>query len=68
MMLRDFVAALGLVLVFEGMMPFLSPSRWRRMALSMISQHDPVLRTMGFVCMLIGVAVLVIVHHFANGV
>lgn len=68
MMWRDFIAALGLMLVFEGMMPFLSPSRWRRMALSMISQHDPVLRIMGLVCMLIGVAVLVLVHHFANGV
>ena len=31
-MLEDIGRAVGLMLVFEGIMPFLAPSRWRNMA------------------------------------
>lgn len=64
MMWQDFVAALALVLVFEGFLPFLSPSNWRKMMLNMIAQHDSVLRIIGFVCMVAGATLLTVMHHY----
>ncbi|HCO58873.1 MAG TPA: DUF2065 domain-containing protein, partial [Porticoccaceae bacterium] len=34
-MSQDFLAALCLVLVIEGMLPFLMPGRWRDMVLAL---------------------------------
>lgn len=53
-----FFTALGLVFVFEGMMPFLIPRFWRRMMQQMIIQHDRSLRIFGLVSMLLGLGVL----------
>lgn len=54
--------ALALVLVIEGMLPFLSPKSWRE-AMSQAAQlPDNVLRGLGFVSMLAGVIVLYLVH------
>ena len=55
------IPALALVLVIEGMLPFLSPKSWRD-AMSQAAQlPDKVLRTMGFICMLAGVVILYLV-------
>lgn len=48
------VTAIGLLFVFEGIMPFLSPPFWRRVMQQMFIQNDRVLRIMGLVSMLIG--------------
>ncbi len=66
MLWQDFVAAVALVLVIEGFLPFLSPSRWRRIAMNMISQHDSVLRIIGFVCMVAGAVILTVLHRYFN--
>jgi uncharacterized protein YjeT (DUF2065 family) len=59
---QDLLAALALVLVIEGMVPFLNPQSLRRM-LEMASQvDDRTLRIMGFVSMLFGVVMLYIVR------
>jgi uncharacterized protein YjeT (DUF2065 family) len=59
---QDLLAALALVLVIEGMVPFLNPQSLRRM-LEMVSQvDDRTLRIMGFVSMLFGVVMLYIVR------
>jgi len=59
---QDLLAALALVLVIEGMVPFLNPKSLRRM-LEMVSQvDDRTLRIMGFVSMLFGVVMLYIVR------
>ena len=59
---QDLLAALALVLVIEGMVPFLNPQSLRRM-LEMVSQvDDRTLRIMGFVSMLLGVVMLYIVR------
>ncbi len=56
------IPALALVLVIEGMLPFLSPKSWRE-AMSQAAQlPDKVLRSLGFVSMLAGVIVLYLVH------
>jgi uncharacterized protein YjeT (DUF2065 family) len=55
---QDFVTALSLVLVIEGIIPFLYPGRWRRLALSLATVDDRVIRITGLVSMLIGLVVL----------
>jgi hypothetical protein len=64
MVWQDFLVAIGLLLVFEGILPFLSPNRWRQIALNMVSQHDATLRFIGFVCMIVGAVIVVIMHRY----
>ena len=54
------VTAMGLLCVFEGILPFLSPNFWRRMMQQMIIQSDRTLRIMGLISMLIGLALVCI--------
>jgi uncharacterized protein YjeT (DUF2065 family) len=53
-----FVPALALMLVMEGVMPFLSPSAWREAFTRMIQFSDGQLRFMGLVSMLAGLLLL----------
>ncbi len=53
-----FLPALALMLVMEGMMPFLSPSAWREAFTRMIQFSDGQLRFMGLVSMLAGLLIL----------
>jgi len=61
-MWQDLIAALCLVLVVEGILPFIKPDSWRRMMTVVAKQPDSALRTMGFVSMLVGVALLYVVR------
>jgi uncharacterized protein YjeT (DUF2065 family) len=61
-MWHDLLAALALVLVIEGVMPFLSPDGWRRMMLSVSQLDDRALRTAGLVSMLTGAGLLYLVR------
>ena len=54
----DFFRALALMLVFEGMMPFISPRGWRKTMQQASQMPDHVLRIIGLVSMLVGVVVL----------
>ena len=59
---NDLLAALALVLVIEGMVPFLNPKSLRRMV-AMVSQlDDRTLRLTGLVSMIIGVLLLTLVR------
>jgi uncharacterized protein len=53
-----FLPALALMLVLEGMMPFLSPSAWREAFSRMIRFSDGQLRFMGLISMLAGLLIL----------
>ena len=54
----NIIPALALVLVIEGMLPFLSPKNWRD-AMSQAAQlPDNVLRSIGFFSMFVGVLIL----------
>ena len=53
-----FLPALALMLVMEGVMPFLSPSAWREAFTRMIQFSDGQLRFMGLVSMLAGLLIL----------
>jgi len=50
--------AIGLVLVIEGIMPFVSPARWRDMLQKVAALADSQIRFFGLSMMLAGLAVL----------
>lgn len=57
-MWEEFGKAFCLLLVLEGILPFLYPTRWRRMVASLATVTDRQLRIMGLLTMLIGVGLL----------
>ncbi len=61
-MWQDFFAALALVLVIEGLMPFLNPQGWRQTMSSIAQMDDKTLRIIGLVSMLVGVVLLYLVR------
>ena len=54
--------AFCLVLVIEGVIPFLYPQRWRQMVSQLAQTSDKTLRLFGFVSMVGGTLLLVISH------
>lgn len=54
--------ALALVLIFEGILPFLSPRRWREMLASVAQLGDRTIRRIGLGSMLLGLFMLYWVH------
>ncbi|HEY9035167.1 MAG TPA: DUF2065 domain-containing protein [Pseudomonadales bacterium] len=54
----DLATAACLVLVLEGMMPFLSPARWKNTLRMMLTLDDRSVRMVGLGSMLIGAIVL----------
>ena len=54
--------ALALVLVIEGIMPFVSPHSWRNTMLQASQLPDKVLRIIGLGSMLLGVFLLYMLH------
>ncbi|MEQ6342321.1 MAG: DUF2065 domain-containing protein [Gammaproteobacteria bacterium] len=61
-MWQDFLAAVALVLVLEGVMPFLNPQGMRRTMLLITQMDDRSLRIAGLVSMVLGVIVLSLVR------
>jgi uncharacterized protein YjeT (DUF2065 family) len=55
-----FLGAIALMLVFEGMLPFLSPSRWRSMFERVTRLSDGQIRFFGLSSMLVGVVLLLV--------
>lgn len=49
-----FWAAFALVLIFEGLLPFLSPGGWRRMFGEMLKMRDGQIRFFGLVSLVCG--------------
>jgi uncharacterized protein len=52
------LTALALVLVFEGLLPFLSPGGWRRVFLQVLQLQDGQIRFFGLCCVLTGCLLL----------
>ncbi len=61
-MWTDLLTALSLVLIIEGIMPFVNPNGVRRMFMMAAQLDNNVLRTVGFSSMLIGLLFLYIVR------
>ncbi|MCK4608223.1 MAG: DUF2065 domain-containing protein [Gammaproteobacteria bacterium] len=60
---KIFFVAVALLLVMEGITPFLSPKRCRRMMQAISQCSDRALRIMGFVAMVLGVVIMYVVHN-----
>ena len=56
----DVAVALALVLVLEGMLPFLSPSAWRSAFKKLVKMSDGQLRFFGLTSMIVGLIALLI--------
>ncbi|HEY6130423.1 MAG TPA: DUF2065 domain-containing protein [Halioglobus sp.] len=54
--------SIALVFVIEGMLPFISPNRWRAMLAMAEQMDDRMLRLVGLGSMLFGVVILYLVH------
>lgn len=52
------LGALALMLVFEGLLPFLSPRRWREVFERATRLSDGQIRFLGLSCMLLGMLLL----------
>ncbi len=50
--------AFALMLVLEGVLPFASPERWRRLFAQLLQMPDAQIRVMGLVSMMAGVLLL----------
>ena len=50
--------ALALVLVIEGLMPFLNPAAWRKMFTQVLQLHDGQLRFVGLASIVCGLLLL----------
>jgi len=54
--------ALSLVFILEGVLPFLSPNRWRQMMTLVVQMEDRIIRNFGLGSMIFGLFLLYIVN------
>ena len=59
----DFLTAFGLMLIFEGLLPFINPTRWKHLLSSIETMSEAQLRISGLVVMLGGVLLIYIVRN-----
>jgi len=60
-MTTTFFLALGLMLIFEGLLPFISPQSWRETFKRMIELKDGQLRFIGLIS-IVGGLLLILLH------
>ena len=53
-MLDAFLLALGLMLILEGLMPMVSPSKWRRLFEQLLQLEDGQIRFFGMAMVIAG--------------
>ena len=63
-MWNELLVAIALVLVFEGIIPFLAPQRFRQALAQLCQLPDQVLRIIGLVSMTIGIIFLYLLRLF----
>lgn len=61
-MWKDLGVAMCLVLIIEGIVPFLYPRRWRHMALALAQVDDRTMRLTGLASMMAGTLLLYLVR------
>lgn len=61
-MWNEILTALALVLVIEGIMPFMNPGALRRMIVLVAQMDDSTLRVIGLTSMISGVLLLYLIH------
>ena len=61
-MWQDVLAAVGLMLVFEGIMPFLNPQGVKETLLQILQLEERILRLLGLGSMLMGLLLLYLIR------
>ena len=61
-MWREIGIAISLMLVIEGIMPFLYPGRWRQLVAMLADIDNATLRLIGLGSMVIGIVLLYLVN------
>jgi uncharacterized protein len=61
-MLTTFLMAFALMLIIEGLLPFLAPSRWRDVFRRVMQMSDGQIRFFGLTSMLAGLLLLFLVR------
>lgn len=61
-MWQELGVALCLVLVIEGIIPFLYPRRWRQMVMTLADVSDRDMRIAGFMSMVVGSGLLYLIN------
>ena len=61
-MWREFGIAISLMLVLEGIIPFLYPGRWRSLVATLATIDDKALRLMGLGSMITGIILLYLIN------
>ncbi|MBT5292768.1 MAG: DUF2065 domain-containing protein [Cellvibrionales bacterium] len=61
-MWQELLVAGCLVLVIEGMLPFIAPHKWRKMLANMLALSDSTIRRIGLASMITGVILLYVVN------
>lgn len=61
-MWHDLAVAMCLMLVIEGLIPFIDPGRWRRMLRTLDKVDDRTVRVIGLCSMLAGTIMLTIIN------
>ena len=61
-MWHELAIAFCLMLVIEGMLPFISPGRWRKMLMMLDQIDDNTMRMIGLGSMLVGTVMLLIIN------
>lgn len=59
-MWENFLNAIALMLVLEGILPFLSPQTWREAFKKLTEINDSQIRFVGLTSMLVGILLLII--------
>lgn len=57
-MWQELAVALSLVMIIEGLLPFVAPGRWREVILNVAHSNDRQIRIIGLISMLSGLALL----------
>lgn len=56
------VTSIALLLVLEGILPFLSPQLWRKLMFHAVRRDDQRIRLMGLLSLLGGTGLMLLVH------
>jgi uncharacterized protein YjeT (DUF2065 family) len=62
-MWQDLMVATALLLVLEGILPFINPSLMRQVCIAVLQMDDKTLRTSGFISMMLGLIILYLVNE-----
>ncbi|MDX1589251.1 MAG: DUF2065 domain-containing protein [Oleiphilaceae bacterium] len=61
-MWQQLLVALGLVLIIEGMLPFLAPQRWQALIATLAAMDPRSIRIAGLASMLAGLLIVMLVR------